>query len=215
MTVALDHLVVAARTLEEGVAWCRDALGIDPGPGGRHPAMGTHNRLFPIGGDGFERAYFEILAIDPDAKAPERARWFGMDSVNVDKEPRLIHWVARTSDIHGQLELLRAAGFDPGRVITASRETTQGLLQWQIAVRDDGEMMVGGVVPTLIEWGTTHPAASMPPVGVALRSLTLEGVPAAAVRALGLPSSWIGAEGMAPSLQVALSTPRGMVTLRS
>jgi hypothetical protein len=30
----LDHLVVAARTLDEGVAWCEATLGVTPGPGG-------------------------------------------------------------------------------------------------------------------------------------------------------------------------------------
>ena len=45
MALALDHLVVAARTLEEGVAWVESRLGIAMGPGGKHAAMGTHNRL--------------------------------------------------------------------------------------------------------------------------------------------------------------------------
>ena len=46
MTAQIDHLVIAANTLEEGVAWCERTLGITPGPGGEHPLMGTHNRFF-------------------------------------------------------------------------------------------------------------------------------------------------------------------------
>ena len=37
---ALDHLVVAAPTLAQGVAWCEQALGLTPGPGGRRSAGG-------------------------------------------------------------------------------------------------------------------------------------------------------------------------------
>ena len=32
----LDHIVVAARTLEEGSAWVEAALGVAPVPGGKH-----------------------------------------------------------------------------------------------------------------------------------------------------------------------------------
>ena len=48
MNTQLDHLIVAAATLAEGVAWCEDMLGVTPGPGGQHPLMGTHNRLLKI-----------------------------------------------------------------------------------------------------------------------------------------------------------------------
>ena len=67
MSAQVDHLVVAARTLAEGVQWCEATLGITPGPGGKHPLMSTHNRLFNITSDGFPNAYFEIVAIDPTA----------------------------------------------------------------------------------------------------------------------------------------------------
>ena len=40
----IDHLVVAARSLDEGVAWCEATLGITPNAGGEHENYGTHNR---------------------------------------------------------------------------------------------------------------------------------------------------------------------------
>ncbi|MEY4341937.1 MAG: hypothetical protein RL541_1441, partial [Pseudomonadota bacterium] len=46
MPAYIDHLVVAASSLAQGVAWCEDQLGITPGPGGEHALFGTHNRLF-------------------------------------------------------------------------------------------------------------------------------------------------------------------------
>ena len=53
---AVDHLVVAARTLDEGVAWCEATLGITPTAGGQHPLMGTHNRVFAIGSEAYANA---------------------------------------------------------------------------------------------------------------------------------------------------------------
>ena len=52
--VAVDHLVVAAATLDEGVAWCERTLGVTPAPGGKHALFGTHNRLLAIGSAAFE-----------------------------------------------------------------------------------------------------------------------------------------------------------------
>ena len=52
-----DHLVIAARSLDEGVGWCEATFGVVPGPGGTHPLMGTHNRLLKIATADFPRAY--------------------------------------------------------------------------------------------------------------------------------------------------------------
>jgi hypothetical protein len=41
--------------------------------------MGTHNLLVNLASAAFPRAYLEILAIDPDAPAPRRIRWFDLD----------------------------------------------------------------------------------------------------------------------------------------
>ena len=75
----VDHLVVMAASLAEGVAWCEATLGVTPGPGGEHPLMGTHNRLLRIASPAFPQAYLELIAIDPDAPALGRVRWFGLD----------------------------------------------------------------------------------------------------------------------------------------
>ena len=48
MTLAVDHLVVAAASLAQGAAWCEATLGVTPGPGGTHVLFGTHNRLLKI-----------------------------------------------------------------------------------------------------------------------------------------------------------------------
>lgn len=213
----LDHLVVAAATLADGEAWCERTLGVTPGPGGRHPLFGTHNRLLKIASEAFPLAYLEIIAIDPEAPPPGRRRWFGLDGLDgLDGSggPRLIHWVARTDALVAQRQALVDLGLDPGPAIAASRDTPQGLLAWQILVRDDGTLRCGGALPTLIRWQGRHPADAMAASGVVLKSLTLSGLPPRAAEVLDLRGIALSSAA-GPALQAVLSTPRGDVTLRS
>jgi hypothetical protein len=215
MNAALDHLVVTAPTLAQGVQWCEAVLGVTPGPGGAHALMGTHNRLFNISSERFPRAFFEVLAIDPAAPPAGRARWFGLDTIDPGAGPRLRHFVARSDAIDAQGEALRAAGLDIGPAIAASRDTPQGRLTWRLTVRDDGRLLAGGALPTLIDWGhTPHPTLKMPASGVTLRALTLHGWAPAMSRLLGLPNIDVAA-GPGPALSAIFDTPLGPVTLTS
>ncbi len=215
MNAALDHLVVTATTLAQGVQWCEAVLGVTPGPGGAHALMGTHNRLFNIASERFPQAFFEILAIDPAAPPPGRARWFGLDTIDPGAAPRLRHFVARSGAVDAQTTALRAAGLDIGPAIAASRDTPQGRLTWRLTVRDDGRLLAGGALPTLIDWGRTpHPTSNMPACGVTLRALTLRGLAPAISQMLGLPGIDY-AIGPGPALSAVFDTPRGPVTLSS
>jgi hypothetical protein len=215
--IALDHLVVAARTLDEGVAWCETKLGITPGPGGEHALMGTHNRLFSIASARFERVYFEIIAVNPNAPAPSRKRWFDLDNPVLQRAlaggPKLIHWVARCDDIQSTVVALRAAGIECGEVLQAERPTPRGLLRWWITLRGDGQRLFGGALPTLIQWGDVHPADAMPASDVALEQITVRGLPAA-VRAL-LPAQVDCSARAGAPLTVTLATLCGPVVLQS
>ena len=102
--------------------------------------------------------------------------------------------------------------------------TPAGELRWKITVRDDGQRLLEGCLPTLIEWGATHPAATMSDSGVQLHQLTLAHPQAptleAALRAAGLAAPLkdarlqVLAAPMA-ELRATLRTPRGPVTLSS
>src|SRR5690606_32822306 len=83
----IDHLVVTAPSLAEGARFVREALGVEPEPGGKHPRMGTHNLLLRLGND----VYLEVIAIDPGAPAPGHPRWFGLD--DAPTSPLLATWV--------------------------------------------------------------------------------------------------------------------------
>lgn len=188
MTAAFDHLVVAAATLDQAVAWCETTLRRTPAPGGAHPLFGTHNRLLRL--DGAEHAYLELIAINPLAR-PTRAaplkRWFDLDQPALADRlarhgPHPIHWVVRVSDIEAARRAWLALGIDPGPALTASRETPRGLLQWRITVRDDGARLFDGVLPTLIQWGGLHPTGTLPPGGLQLQDLSLAHPEAPALR---------------------------------
>jgi hypothetical protein len=221
VTATLDHLVVAAATLDEGVAWCERTLGITPGPGGQHPLMGTHNRLFSIASADFPLAYFEIIAIDPAAPAPGRRRWFDLDDeilqTRLRREgPQLVHWVVRVDDAIQTVAKLRTSGIDRGEVIAASRPTPQGLLQWQITVRPDGQRLFDGLLPTLIQWGDVHPAASMPASGITLAALELQHPQAeglvTGLQAIGLT---LPVRPGPAHLRACLQTPHGPIDINS
>jgi hypothetical protein len=221
----VDHLVVAARSLDEGVRWCAATFGIEPGPGGVHPLMGTHNRLIKIAIGDFPRAYLEIIAVDPRAR-PTRAagahRWFDLNDAALQAAlalggPRLIHFVAEVPDAKAAVQALADVRIDRGQVLEASRDTPAGRLSWQISVRDDGQRLFYGTLPTLIEWGPVHPTDSMVDSGVTLRSLDLthprKADLAVALEAIGLEGVSLAAG--APNLRAAFDTPRGIVTLES
>jgi hypothetical protein len=60
MNGAVDHLVVGAAHLDEGVHWLAERLGVAPVPGGVHEGFGTRNALLGLG-----TQYLEVLAPDP------------------------------------------------------------------------------------------------------------------------------------------------------
>jgi hypothetical protein len=215
----VDHLVIAAASLAQGVVWCEEVLGVTPGPGGQHPLMGTHNRLLKIATPAFPDAYLEIIAIDPTAVAPQRVRWFGLDEPEqrerIAQAPRLIHVVARSPQLDMHRWGLIQVGLHPGEPIKAGRDTPEGPLAWQILVRDDGHLLCGGALPTLIQWEGRHPTQAMPDSGVTLASLTLRGVPARAREALCLQGVTMQETPAAPALTAVLQTPRGEVVLSS
>lgn len=163
----LDHLVIAATTLKQGIDYVKSTLGVQIPKGGVHQTMGTHNHLMQLGND----AYLEVIAIDPDATAPSRPRWFGLDSARVRdairQQPRLLTWVMNTADIQ---QLVASAGFDLGTPTALSRDN----LKWEIALTDDGRLLADGMLPYCIQWHSSpHPSQGMSDLDCVLQSLTV------------------------------------------
>ncbi|NJM33783.1 MAG: VOC family protein [Rhodomicrobium sp.] len=209
----LDHIVIGAATLDQGVAFIRDRLGVEIGPGGRHDLMGTHNRLMRIA----PNSYLEVIAIDPDAAPLTRRRWFEFDEpamrASLETSPRIVTWVARSYDI---VAALQASAVPLGPAIPASR----GHLSWRITVPEDGHLPGGGTIPHLIEWdGGLRPWEAMTDVGCRFEELILEHPDPdwlksalASVCARGFAGVSVR-EGAEPGLSVRIATVTGSVTI--
>lgn len=159
MRYAFDHLVIAAETLESGVVWAEERLGVPLQAGGKHARYGTHNALLGMA-DGL---YLEVIAVDPEADAPHGPRWFGLDGF--DGAPRLVTWVCSAQ---GLADAPLPEGFD--HVVGLTR----GDLAWDMAEARGGVLPYDQCHPGLIDWGTTpHPATRLAPSGLELMRLEL------------------------------------------
>ncbi len=160
----IDHLVVTAPTLASGADHVRRALGVEMGPGGEHPRMGTHNLLLRLG----DAAFLEVIAPNPAAPRPVRPRWFALDDPAARREPRLAAWVARTHD-------LRAWPVDTLAPLGAVESMTRGAREWRITIPSDGALPMGGAAPMLIEWRSPPRTAALdlPDSGCSLAALTV------------------------------------------
>ncbi|SLN31079.1 hypothetical protein ROJ8625_01406 [Roseivivax jejudonensis] len=144
--LTLDHLVVAAETLEEATAHAEAALGQPLVPGGKHVRFGTHNCVAGLADD----LYLEAIAIDPAVPPPPMPRWFGLDRFR--GPARLSTWVVRVEDLDAALAVLPMAG--------EAVDMARGALRWRMAVPEDGALPFDGLFPALIEWRSPVPAGT-------------------------------------------------------
>lgn len=212
MEIRFDHLVVAARDLQEGVAWVESRLGVPMGAGGRHDLMGTHNRLLSLGPGRF----LEVIAIDPVAPPPARPRWFELDDpamrARLAQGPALVTWVARTDDIGAAIA---ATASGKPEILALAR----GDFRWRIGVPASGTLAQAGVSPTMIQWDTHHPSEVLADPGCRLERLVLRHSQAPAtlraLRAAGLvDSDPIEALPEGLGLEAHIRTPHGIVEIK-
>lgn len=194
----IDHVVIRADSLDAGAAYVGAELGIDLAPGGAHAAMGTHNLLAGVGGP-----YLEVIAVDPHAPRPDRARWFALDEES--PSPALVAWVMRVSEAPDDARL--------GTPLSLAR----GDLAWQITVRDDGRVPFDGAGPLAIAWESAPPRIA--DSEARLVSLTaIHPDPAALTElldALDLAAPVSVQAGDTPRLLAAFDSPRGPVVIAS
>lgn len=192
MTVEIDHLALACASLDDGIAHVEAALGVPLQRGGQHPAFGTHNALLSLGPD----EYFEVIAIDPDAPPPGRARWFDLDRFT--GPPRLSNWIVRVPDL--------ATAAAPGRILDLER----GAYRWQMAVPDDGILPNDNLHPAMMSWKGPHPAPALPDRGVRLAELVLTTPDPDALRSLpGADDPRVRIAPGDPVLNARFTTPGG------
>jgi len=210
MSCCIDHITITSPSLEVGSEWVYERLGVRPQRGGEHPRMGTHNLLLRLG----DSMFLEVIAVDAAAPAPSRARWFELDALAPEANPRLACWVVSTADI-------RKSVAEAPEALGLVEPMSRGNLEWLMSIPEDGSLPLGGVAPTLIQWpASTHPAGGLQDQGCQLVALELLHPHPARVSDLlrclggvepGVPVSL--REAGAPGLVAHIRTPLGLRTL--
>lgn len=216
MKTRIDHLVIGAGTLELGVTYAKECLGVDIPYGGVHLKMGTHNHLMQLG----DSVFLEIIALHHEIDPPAAPRWYGLDDPfvrsTIEKEPAVLTWVVNTRDLNG---LMAQANFCLGQLELICR----GNLNWFFGLPEDGRLFAGGMLPYAIEWQTDiHPAARMADLGCRLQALELfhphPGWLRASLDSIGA-GNLVTIRGLpkkqSPYISAQISTPGGVKTLES
>jgi hypothetical protein len=171
MTAVIDHVLLAVRDLDAAAAWIRERHGLTALAGGRHPGVGTANRIVPLGDD-----YLELIAIVDPAEAaasPLRERLVEAPESGAS----FATWAVRVTDIEAVKQRLGDAGIASEGPLPGSRRRPDGvLLEWRTLRVGSG---VEPAIPFFIEWNVTagdHPGAAAvdhPAGSVLLRGVRL------------------------------------------
>ena len=141
-----DHVVIAVGDLDAAAREFADRYGLESVDGGRHPTLGTGNRIVPLGD-----AYLELVAVVDEELASQNA--FGRTVGSVQGPAvRPMCWVVRTMEID-EVALRNGLTATDG-----SRATPDGrTLRWRMAGLD--RSLAEPFLPFFIEWaeGTPHP----------------------------------------------------------
>ena len=220
MKLKIDHIVVAADTLAQGIDYINQQLGIEVPLGGIHPSMGTHNALMQLADD----LFFEIIAINPDSLTNNdlsinQPRWFSLDNPllqqQIKRQPQLLTWVVNSDDIGQCISqgIYRQ---------TSSRLISRGNLSWHFAMPDDGGLIADGLIPYVLQWHNLHPAATMANRGCSLKQIVIHHphpqwikdalTEIGAIELVQIKPLHKGESGY---LAVELNTPKGVVVLET
>jgi len=210
---AIDHIVIGAASLEDGVEYVNQSLGVEIPFGGVHTTMGTHNHLMQLG----DTVFLEVIAVNPGMPAPDLARWYGLDDqfvrAQLEKEPRLLTWVVNTPDMQ---TLFENTGESFGKPVKVSRNE----LSWLFGLPDDGRLLASGLLPYVIEWHCEeHPAMHMADTKCKLHSIEIDHPNP---HWLNSRLEMIGASELvkvnnasSPVLKVSIESPAGLVEFQS
>lgn len=202
----LDHFLWAVPDLQRGMAEIEKLTGVAPQMGGRHPGVGTHNAILPIG----DKVFLEIIAPDP---SQDRFSSFGNLVKGIEK-PRLVTWVARSPDARKLSDLAQQNGLSPGVILALSRRRPDGTsVSWRTVTL--GGHPHGPLIPFFIEWRSEDHPAEKAGNGCHLARFEIESPDPRGVLAVldkvGLHLPVL--EAAKPRLKATLDTPRGRVVL--
>jgi glyoxalase-like protein len=137
MAARIDHLLMAVRDLDAAAARLESDYGLASIPGGSHPAMGTANRLVPLG-----HQYVELLAVE-DASNPSAVA------------ARITEWSAGGDALAGvslAVEDIDAVAARIGSVVVPlERTTSDGVVRFAVTGMEGA--LGPERLPFFIQWG--------------------------------------------------------------
>src|SRR5437868_9579926 len=120
-SLSLSQVIYAVRDLDQATATAQ-SLGFTVVDGGRHPGLGTANRLIPLGD-----SYVELLAVVDAAEAA--ASSYGRAVLDRTRErDTLVRWSLRTDDLE---KVARERGLEPEH--RERRRSDGELVTWRAA----------------------------------------------------------------------------------
>ena len=167
MNNKIDHFAIGCSSLAAGVTTLKKSLGVEVPQGSKHTLMSTHNCVMQSGNESF----LELIAVDPDAPAPGRTRWFTLDdpktTTRLAERPRALCWVVSTDNLD---ETVASSPVDLGEIVTFVR----GDRSWRLTVPADGHLPENALLPAFIEWSLgPHPSTGQQDLGVMLNRVLL------------------------------------------
>ena len=207
MKNVIDHFAIGAANLEQGVEALQKLLGAEVPKGGKHEAMSTHNCVTKAG----EGHFLEIIAVDPEAPDPGRARWFTLDDpitlARISERPRPLCWVVGTDDLDS---IVANSPVDLGEIVHFSR----GDRTWRLTVPADGSLPESGLLPAFIEWSPgPHPSEGMQDLGLRLQAINLRHPDPTAIagklKSLGVDHLATVMEGTEPAISFVIRSSTG------
>jgi hypothetical protein len=129
MLLGIDHVVIAVDDLATAAHELEESVGIAATGGGRHPALGTANRLVWLGD-----TYVELVTIVDEAIAA--GSWLGRPvAAALAAGGGFVTWAVASDDLDGDVASLRALGADYGDPFDGERRRLDGdIVRWRLAV---------------------------------------------------------------------------------
>lgn len=176
MGTAIDHVVIAVPDPDAAAAELRERAGLAFTGGGRHPGLGTFNRIAFLGD-----AYLELIGVEDAAAA--RGWAVGRAAVRaLAGGGGFVTWALADDDLGSTVARLQASGSAIGDPVHGSRAGTGGeLVEWWTATLPE----LGPELPPFLiqhaargdEWGPRAMAARrtfVHPLGSRVRLVSLE-----------------------------------------
>lgn len=159
--LALDHVVLAVRDLDQAGDRLFQEHGLASVPGGEHQGVGTANRIVPLGD-----TYLELMGVtdgDVAANTPFGARLLRF----LEAGERPMAWAVATTDIDDVARRI-GAGVRP-----SARKRPDGVvLEWRLAGIEDA--LADRQLPFFIQWDcppSEHPGRTLVDHAVAVTGI--------------------------------------------